>query len=75
LLAGPPFCRPGALPRDWRLCVLSQNSAAVPGQYVVASVGEPEPIAKEPKWNCLPEPEPELKLLIAAPAPFYLSKT
>jgi hypothetical protein len=38
---------------------------------VSGSVVEPEPSqrAEEPKLNCLPEPEPQLR--IAAPAPFY----
>ncbi len=31
-------------------------------------VVEPEPRAEEPKLNCLPEPEPKLR--IEAPAPF-----
>jgi hypothetical protein len=31
--------------------------------------------AEKPKLNCLLGPEPEPKLRIAAPAPFYLSQT
>jgi hypothetical protein len=31
--------------------------------------------AEEPKLNCLPKPELEPKLGIAAPAPFYLQQT
>ncbi len=38
---------------------------------MVTSVAEPEPTAKAPKLNCLPEP----KLRIAAPALFYLPQT
>jgi hypothetical protein len=37
---------------------------------VLISVAEPEPRDKEPKLNCLLEPE--TKLRIAAPAPFYI---
>jgi hypothetical protein len=32
----------------------------------IISVGEPEPRAEEPEFNCLLEPEPEPKLQIAA---------
>ncbi len=40
---------------------------------ILISVVEPEPTAEEPKLNCLLEPEPKLR--IAAPAPFYLWQT
>ncbi len=38
--------------------------------FTGASVAETEPGAEEPKLNYLLEPEPELKLRIAAPAPW-----
>ncbi len=42
---------------------------------ILIGVAEPEPRAEEPKLNCLLEPDPKLRIAVAAPAPFYLSKT
>jgi hypothetical protein len=36
---------------------------------------EPEPRAKEPKLNSLPEPELKLRIAAPDPAPFYLPQT